>query len=464
MYLVDESPVKFITTGCWWAISHHPTTGIYTANAFPRTGGWFTADASPPSDPLLRVHAVTSWQLEERLGFALPTDVHEVLRDLALAYQPYPDPTQVTGADALVVPLSFRPSRTSRVDLYGDRAGTYGRLMHANTPARTWTDGTIQIDVIPTAPVTVGGTPRHQLGYRIWHDQTVVIAADDITMPITDNPRGDDTLRAIVNLTVHTPPDRLSPRQRDFLDTHGEKLSDALTPPHGLYPPGVRVTVIARDGQAPTTGIVTGAVTDPDGTVIDYLWRPDLADLPGHPWRDHPDRVMASPAHRVRPTLTPADTGCSRPGVLAFGARVRSVDDPVFTDGTVLRAFREDGGTIYEIQPDDPTWPSVRLPADDVIPTAGTAWPTLNSLLDARDQAGIPLRDGETLTTVREATEVAAGLSGPIPLYPLRRTASHDPVLDPDTLDRADAGYHTSPYGPRGGDGPIAIEPHGAVT
>ncbi|WP_322779377.1 hypothetical protein [Frankia sp. Cas4] len=479
MYLADESPVKLITDGGWWRITHHPTTGIYTADAFPRTGNWFATNTSTnpntAPNPLLRVHAVTAWQLEEKLGFALPAAAHEILRELAVAHQPYPDPTAASTDDP-VVPVGLRPSRASRVDLAGERADTYGRLLHAAAPPRTWTDGRFQIDIVDAVPVRVADQTRYQLGYRIWHDQSIVIAADDITMPITGDPRTDDTLRAIVDLTIHAKYDDLTPRQRDILDEHGETLTAALDPPDAPYPTGSRVTIDAADGQAPTTGIITGTVTAPDGAIIDYLWRPDLAALPGHPWQAHPDRVMASPAHRVQATLAPADTGLtrpSRPAVLSFGARIRTIDDPAFTAGTILRAFRTDSAdnpnnpdnaTVYEIQPDDPDLPPARLPATDVIPIAGTAWPDLNSLLDARDRARIPLHDGEILTTIRESTNVAVGLSGPIAVYPLRRATSRDPVLDPAALDRDVAGYRTPPYGPRTGDSPVAIEPHGGIT
>jgi hypothetical protein len=133
----------------------------------------------------------------------------------------------------------------------------------------------------------------------------------------------------------------------------------------------------------------------------------------------------------VRPTLAAADANAG-PAVLAYGATVAAVDDPDFAVGTVLRAFAVTPDlVVYDVRPDDPPLPPRWIPADDVTPLTGTAWPTVQDLLHARETAGLPLLEREILVTLREATIVVYGPDGPAPKLPPTPLPPVDRVLDP---------------------------------
>jgi len=79
--------------------------------------------------------------------------------------------------------------------------------------------------------------------------------------------------------------------------------------------------------------------------------------------------------------------------------------------GQVLRAVRGDTGLLYDIRPDPPAEPE-RLPASRVEPVAGTAWPSIGHLIDARAADGVPLQAGEILAAGAELAHVVAGANG----------------------------------------------------
>src|SRR5947209_3815755 len=69
---------------------------------------------------------------------------------------------------------------------------------------------------------------------------------------------------------------------------------------------GTRVAVDI-DGEQ-MLGTVVGALIDARGTLAGYEWRPDVADLMGHPWREHA-HTRTAPAAHVHATLLPLDRG-----------------------------------------------------------------------------------------------------------------------------------------------------------
>ncbi|MDT3444450.1 hypothetical protein [Pseudofrankia sp. BMG5.37] len=118
--------------------------------------------------------------------------------------------------------------------------------------------------------------------------------------------------------------------------------------------------------------------------------------------------------------------------ILTTGAVVRTIDDPRFATGTVLRAFdRPNSGIHYEIQPHDAPLPPVLLHVGDVVPVRSTAWPTLQHLLDARATAGLPLQPGELLTAVREAASILDSPDGPRLGRPFPVAHPASPALNP---------------------------------
>ncbi|CUU56589.1 hypothetical protein Ga0074812_108117 [Parafrankia irregularis] len=381
----------------------------------------------------------TPWGIETQLGFPIPATVREALRLIPPAAT---NPGLRISAPAPWIGASdYQPTRASMVHLPDTfNVFTYGTLLHIKPPIRTWEEGPYRIDVVGTELTFENrDSPTLQVAYRIWHDQRVVFASGDLPVPIGSGIQADATLRSIADhaLTAGTgrePTDL----QREFLAKHSAELRSVLTPPTAPYPIGTRVKVRGLAGATPASGIITDAIVDDDGS-LHYGWRPDVARLPGHPMGQHLDQQLVAPAQNVQPTLHSPDAGLSstqEAEVLVYGARVRAIDDPRFATGTVLRAILKPGGQpTYDIQPDQSSYAPIRIHAADVEPIAGTAWPTLQALLDARADAGISLESGELLITLREATFVRDGPTGPLPAFPPQEWPSQDPILDPESPD-----------------------------
>ncbi|WP_347177009.1 hypothetical protein [Parafrankia sp. EAN1pec] len=318
-------------------------------------------------------------------------------------------------------------------------AVTYGFLMNLNGPIRTWEHGPYRIDAVSTTLTFEDEhSPSLQLAYRIWHNERVIFASDTLSVALGSDLESDTTLRRIANHALDGRSARPYTPQREFLTRHGAELRSVLAPPTAPYPIGTRVKVRGLTGTTPASGIITDAILAADGS-LHYGWRPDVARLPGHPMGRLLEWQLLAPAQHVQPTLQAPDaalTNTQAPDVLVYGAKIRTIDDPRFATGTVLRAILKPGGQpTYDVQPDDGTPGPVRIHAAHVEPVAGTAWPTVQSLLDARAEAGVPLETGEILVTLREATFVADGPTGPRPALPPQEWPSHDPILDPDSPD-----------------------------
>lgn len=439
-YFTDPAPVRITVSAGWWRFL--ATTGADDARAVTaQLLGWPAEDGEPPL--IVSVARPSLADLEQTLGFPLPQAVGATLasspprNDLVL-----PGPFggwQVAQAQLLLdIGLDWdeRPWRASRVDLAGHEPATYGRLLHVDPPLRIWQHDPYRVDIVSATPggdgLAGGG---HALTYRVCLNGDVIFAGQDALIPAESDPRSDDAVRRVIDRVIDQPWDRgeASFAQQSFLDVNRERLALRalrLTPP---YSGGTRILVDLPGGLT-ATGVVRGPVVR-GGRTAGYLWRPDVADLPGHPGHRRPDYVLYADAERVRDTLAGQDTavdGPDGPVVLTFGATIATVDDPRFDRGTVLRAVDDAGRLAYDVQPiDDPrVWH--RLDVHDVIPLTGTAWPTIDRLLLARDIDRVPLIPGEILVAVREVA-VMPDVDPPVAGALVREALlSADRVLDPD--------------------------------
>ncbi|WP_167534317.1 hypothetical protein [Frankia casuarinae] len=452
-YFTDPAPVRITVPTGWWRLL--PTTGADGARDVTAQLVRWPGETSTPA-VIVTVARLSLWELEQTLRFPFPRAVHTTFaasprRDALV----FPGPSggwQVAHGQLLLdvgLDQDERPWRASRVDLTGREPATYGRLLHTDPPLRTWQRDLYQVDVVGagTDDGVYGSRhdgSRHNLTYRVWLGGDVVFAGDDVMIPAGWDPRSDDAVREVIGQVIYQQWDRreLSFAQQSFLDVHRECLaleSVGLPPP---YPAGTRVRVDSPGGMTATGTIRRPVVRG--GRTTGYLWRPDVADLPGHPGHGHPGYLLRADAAQVRATLEGKDTavdGPDGPMIIAFGATVAAVDDPRFARGKVLRALDEEGRLAYDIQPDDDLRACHRLHADDVIPLTGTAWPTVDRLLQARDAAHVPLIAGEILVTVREIAVMPA-VDPPVANALVRHgLLSPDRVLDPDTPDPISAAY-----------------------
>ncbi|WP_154675476.1 hypothetical protein [Parafrankia elaeagni] len=420
-----------VPAGAWMFIRSARRTDLITAELVLRNG------TSKEAASVYRTDS-TLWGIEERLGFALPTDVQKTLQEMPVTPAARP---AVSAPSSWIRTADYQPWRASIVVL-PQLSGltTYGSLLSLDPPIRVWENGPYRIDVVDsTLAFNNRENPALRVAYRIWHDERVIFAANTLPAPLGSDLQGDGTLRRIADHVLAGAKRRtLTASQREFLTHRSDELQSLLTPPAAPYPIGSRVKVRGLAGATPASGIITDTVVADDGS-LRYGWRPDVARLPGHPMGRLLDRRLLAPAQHVQPTLSSPDaglTGTQAPDILAYGAKVRTIDDPRFATGTVLRAIlKPDSPPTYDVQPDGNSPDLVRIPAAAVEPLAGTAWPTVQALLDARTEAGIPLEHGELLITLREATFVTDGPTGPQPALPAQEWPSLDPILDPDSPD-----------------------------
>jgi hypothetical protein len=424
------------TTSGRWELGWDPRLATFFAlhHDIPTGPGTPAADATEPGYWLgTSPSAVPDiGRLEERLGFPLPPAARVVL-DHDRADRPawatrawnLPD---TEPADS--PPPGTRPEPGSPVLIPAQADTSYRQAMRAEAPLRTWTEDGYRVDILAADPVhdPDTGSDRLAITYRMSHQDRVVFAGQDIEAPAGTDPAGDDTVRAVVDLLCYADPDpRLTPAQAAFLDAHAEALTGLVLAPEPPYPTGTRIAV-ATAGADAATGTVISHPTGPDGQVIAYGWRPDLAQLPGHPWYDQPGNAMIAAAERVRPTLAAPDaglTGWTPAQPLAYQATVTYLEpDERPAAGHVLRAMPGVGGLTYDIQPDRPASTPMRVPANRIHPTAGTAYRSIDDLLAARASAGVPLQPGEVLTAGGRQAQILHGLDGPI-------LTGHRPTLPP---------------------------------
>ncbi|MDT3444449.1 hypothetical protein [Pseudofrankia sp. BMG5.37] len=400
------APVRIETPAGWWRLfPMTDPTGL--GRQFAATLST-TPTASQPEAVVWTTQAPNLWQLEETLGWAVPSAVRRILT----TEPPRPslrNRQAVSGwlPDEAIQTAIYRPWRASQVRHSTTGAVSYGRLLHDEHPLREWRSGDLRAEVLLDEPDTDPDVATYR--YRIYQHDRVMFAGlyrpPGDGVGVRDNVEVRAEIETALRVALRSPAARvrgdagLTDRQVDFLDDHGAQL-DAAVSPEQPYPPGTRVCLLWIDEEGPT-GTVRAATVSRGGELT-YLWRPDIADLPGHPWHAHPDWALRAPWHQITDTLTPPGGRAVLPdaGWLATGAVVRTIDDPRFEVGTVLRAFtRSRGAWSYEIQPHDAPLRPLVLPAHQLVPVRTTAWRTVHDLLHARHRAGLPLRPGERLVT-----------------------------------------------------------------
>lgn len=404
--------------------------------------------------PVFTARQPTLWRLEESLGWALPLAGHATLQAAPAWTTTSRQQVRRPGAPRtrggmpprsgpLALPdsgrrLEYRPWRASLVLRAHHPPATYGRLRHGEGPTPRWDWHETSVEVVAAEPVAVtAGGGGHRLAYRLSHRGQVVFAGEGVPLARGHQPRSTEAIRAVVTaVTTGRGADPLLEGQRSYLEVCGPALAAAARPVGHPYPWGTRIAVSTGGGARWTTGTVLGTAGGRGGR-LEYLWRPDVADLPGHPWRQHRGLVLRAGVREVTVSLDRPDVHTVTPhgedAVLATGALVATIDDPRFAVGTVLRAYAGDGGPTprYEIQPHDaPTGPVV-LGATDVTGRAGTAWPTVADLLLARAAAGLDLRPFELIMTVRDYALAADSPHGPH-LAITAGSGAVDAALDPD--------------------------------
>ncbi|MCM3883522.1 hypothetical protein [Frankia sp. R82] len=384
----------------------------------------------------------TVWQVEEQLGFPLPHAVHRALqRSEPVGQHLWPPPEQlrpVADLGPADVPDSTIPRRFDQVHVVGGDSQTYGRLMHGDQPMRSWQHGRYRLDLHAVSKVQQTGQHlEFDVAYRVWTDGLIAFAGDDLHLAGFD-PFADEALRHLAGFprTSRTDSD-LTARQADFLAHHATALTSMLLPPTHPYPPGTRISAQNTRSALTAVGTVVDTARNAAGDLL-YLWRPDVYDLPGHPYRArHHGHTLVSPHHQVEPTLEAPDTAIDGPdgsAVLTYGSRIRTIDHPGFHHATVLRARLGPEELFYDVLPDRQT-AVVQIPATDVVPVAGTAWPTTVTILEARTAAQVPLKNDEIIVALRELTTTISTPFGPMARVAERRLPSLDAALDPHTPD-----------------------------
>jgi hypothetical protein len=334
-------PVRIDTPSGWWRFGWEPS--LATLYAQHRASGdtvndepaiWFGAE--PLACP-------TVGSLEERLGFALPHVVRIALES-AQRTRPAADvrgyeflrdgPDGDADSTTDVPGARERPDMACAVRVPGEPPTTYRAALLASPALRSWaarleggqrgSAGCVQVEILAAAP-TVGadGEAAGQLvAYRLSHEGRVVFSGDDITAPDHVDPGSDDAVRAVVDMLCQPDGVALTPSQRAFLNAHADAVIEMVRGPDPPYPPGTRVTVTADGTGTATAGTVMEAVDGKDGQVAGYVWRPDAADLPGHPWQHNPNHGLVSAAEHVSPALPPTDVGADM-GALPSAPRGR---------------------------------------------------------------------------------------------------------------------------------------------
>jgi len=422
--ILDDAPpavdrVRIGTPSGRWELGWDPPLGTFYAQHHAMDGD----DLDEPQIWLgTYPRAVpTVGELEQRLGFPLPAaarthlaaDQHTRPARTSRAF-----PFLHTGDDE---PADWskqtQPTPDSPVEVPGRPDTTYRRALRADPPLRAWEQDGHRVEILAATPFTDPDTrtTRQAIDYRLTHHGRVIFSGDDIESPQHVDPSSDEAVRAVADLLTQPTDPPANPLQRTYLDTHAEILNAYLQPPDPPHPQGTRVLRVERDQH--TTGTITEAVTDPDGALLAYAWRPDHADLPGHPWQQQPWQAILVPPSQLTPTVAGPDVGLTgwTPAVpLAHGATVALTDQAgARQTGRVLRAFADPAGLSYQVQPDDPTTPPVIASAADLDPVAGTAWTSIRHLVAARAHPGVPLQPGELLAAGAHRAWVVAGPTGP---------------------------------------------------
>jgi hypothetical protein len=384
--------------------------------------------------------------LQEALGFALPRVVREALAVDRERRPPVARPRGPTVPDAERPRFvdTFPTWDSVLVVLPDGERSRWGLRLEQEQPlgAADLGEGTY-LEILGGSQERGVGVQRVE--YRLTHQGRVVFAGDDIHAPAGADLGTDESLRAVMSMLL----DRgspahsrgRSPSQQLFVEARGDDLLSLLETPHP-YPEGTRVIAVV-DGVR-HTGKVTYAATA-RGETLGYAWRPDTADLVGHPWRHHDELSLTSPPEELAATLAPAFVASPPPGTpLVFGAIVSAAHPETGerVEATVLRAFADDRGSfVYQLQPNAPDLPESFVVAEvDCALVQGTWWPSTRQLLEARKAAGIEAAPGEVFAANDNLplSVVGDGYAEPPEPSPDRRAAA----LAVDIGDTAPVSIH----------------------
>lgn len=421
----DGSPVRMVVRQGWWRLfraqhsKRHSAPAMICAELVTDID-----DVLMPGAPTLGRAAVSARcmipeELEEMIGFAIPVPAMDALQRSAPRLVPATSASRIKILPQKLAQITrtaalrhdYLPWRASRVDIVGQPATSYGRLRHAEPALRSWAGGGIQLDVGSVSAVQDQfGVPVREVAYRILRDGRVIVSSR-ATLDDHVDPLSDRAIRALINRPK--PEDlRTGPSPSGRLDYYGwiqDQLRLLVAETQEPFRRGTRVRIDPRLEVDSPYGTVLERTDSRNRVAIDsteYSVRPDMSDLPGHHWQHHPRAGVRIPGWALRPTLISPDPGLpasSGPLPLAFGARIRSIDDPLVDEATVLRTHLRPGGFVYEVRPDGPSGRdglTFFIDAIDATPMRGTAWKTLEYLEAARAAGGISRVPGEILVTI----------------------------------------------------------------
>jgi len=433
-----DTPLTISGDAGSWRFDHDGQTGLYAATFQPAAVGGAVRGQE------WSTRTFSSWALEAEIGFPLPVAAHHYLTQATTVSSPFGPGSEIGGRP----PAGSRAARHHQMR-FGGHDSTYGRTMHTHPPDYTWANGAYRIDILeiaqtawlrPPSPSPDGedadgrSLPEEvemvTYAYRLSYEGRVISARADFAVP-RDLPLSG-TLLVKIAAERFLRDDPRTQRETEWFAAHTDSLRRLTSLPFDPYPPGTRVRVQVGGYRAPATGTVVDAHYDPEGKLTHYSWRPDHFDQPGHRFADQPNRVVISDEPNVVSTLDPPDLDTR---LLAYGARVATIDDPTIEGGTVLRtqAYGDGHALLCEVQPDTPGSAPVWRAEGDLTVLAGALYSTAEELIAARARDGLPLMPGEPLLAVRTMSATYPNAAGIPTALPGMSTGLRDPLLAPDT-------------------------------
>lgn len=419
-----------------WLFDHDQRAGVYAATFRPLTMNWFDYDDYEEWE----VRADSSWALEAQVGFPLPLIAHAHLTRTDV---PIPLVDLDRPASLQPPPWGSHPARHSFM-IFGDRSGTYGRIMHEDPPLYTWSRGPYRIDILGVAE---GSTVRFPVpgaaevesaevtaafyAYRLSYEGRVICARADVAVDTALEITGSVLVEMAVETLRERPPG-LWPAV--FSREHVDALRRLTHLPSGPYPPGTRVRVYVGDYRPDprVAGTVVEVIRDAAGRPTGYAWRPDCFDQTAHPFADRPAQVVISQLSDVAATL---DGPAPLNGLPSYRSRVVAIDDRHIAGGRLLRTRldHEERVLRYEIQPDTPGSGPVWMSQKDLLIVSSALWTTVEEAVGARAEAGLELLPDEPLFAIRDVGIAVRGPDGTLVARTVA-TGMADPLLDPAAI------------------------------
>ncbi|MCM3920284.1 hypothetical protein ND748_01090 [Frankia sp. AiPs1] len=224
--LADRSPVKIEVPGGWWRINpiiRRGVPGSVAAELFTQPQARW---------PQLQARGYI-WRVEEMIGFPLPAAAHAALRR-APAQPFYPRRDQIITTDDVLRDGALRPQPTSATQINGRPPTPFADLRDGR-PLRRWEHGDVRVDILTAGVSQLRAATGSRLSYRIFHQELVMFAGDDVTIPATMSPRSDAALqRVVAGLAGQWDRNYLNDRQRDFIGSHGPTVVAAAQLQPGL--------------------------------------------------------------------------------------------------------------------------------------------------------------------------------------------------------------------------------------